>query len=266
MSSVRPVIFSIRRIGARGAGQQPGQVAGAVADHRHRLLGQRGEDQLALLAVGQHLAGHRVDDLGVEVVLPDVQPVLGLDALAAPRRGRSPRTGRRCRPRACRGAPPSRGASRRSTARRRRCRPERGRARVDALRARSSSTIASMYDGVTMMMSGSKSGISWTWRSVMPPETGTTVQPELLGAVVRAEPAGEQPVAVGVVQHVPRPPAGGPDATRHHVGPHVEVVARCSRRPSACRSYRSRRARAPPARAAPRTCRTGSCRAGRPWS
>ena len=67
--------------GAGGARQQPGQVAGAVADDRHRLLGQRGEDQLAELAVGQHLAGDRVDDLGVEVVLPDVQAVLGLDAL-----------------------------------------------------------------------------------------------------------------------------------------------------------------------------------------
>ena len=81
MSSVRPVTFSIRRMVRAVPGQQPGQVAGAVADHRHRLLGQRGEDQLALLAVGQHLAGDRVDDLRVEVVLPDVQPVLGLDAL-----------------------------------------------------------------------------------------------------------------------------------------------------------------------------------------
>ena len=37
--------------------------------------------------------------------------------------------------------------------------------------------IASMYDGVTMMMSGRKSLIRLTWRSVIPPETGTTVQP-----------------------------------------------------------------------------------------
>ena len=41
----------------------------------------------------------------------------------------------------------------------------------------SSSTIASMYDGVTMITSGSKSRISSTCRSVMPPETGITVQP-----------------------------------------------------------------------------------------
>ena len=40
-----------------------------------------------------------------------------------------------------------------------------------------SSMIDSMYDGVTMMNSGSKSLISVTCRSVIPPETGITVQP-----------------------------------------------------------------------------------------
>ena len=34
-----------------------------------------------------------------------------------------------------------------------------------------------MYEGVTMMIVGSKSRINCTWRGVMPPETGTTVQP-----------------------------------------------------------------------------------------
>ncbi len=40
-----------------------------------------------------------------------------------------------------------------------------------------SSTTASMYDGVTIMTSGSKSRMSITCRSVMPPDTGITVQP-----------------------------------------------------------------------------------------
>ena len=39
--------------------------------------------------------------------------------------------------------------------------------------------IASMYDGVTMMTSGSKSRISMTCRSVIPPDTGMTVHPSL---------------------------------------------------------------------------------------
>jgi hypothetical protein len=34
-----------------------------------------------------------------------------------------------------------------------------------------------MYDGVTMITSGSKSAINLTWRSVMPPDMGITVQP-----------------------------------------------------------------------------------------
>ena len=40
-----------------------------------------------------------------------------------------------------------------------------------------SSRIARKYDGVTMMIRGRKSTISCTWRSVIPPLTGTTVQP-----------------------------------------------------------------------------------------
>jgi hypothetical protein len=64
----------------RRAGQQAGQVAGAVADDREGLLGERGEDKLPHLAIGKDFAGHGVDDLGVEVILPDVQAVLGLDA------------------------------------------------------------------------------------------------------------------------------------------------------------------------------------------
>ena len=39
---------------SRGAGQQPGEVAGAVPDDREGLLGERGEDELAHLAVGEH--------------------------------------------------------------------------------------------------------------------------------------------------------------------------------------------------------------------
>jgi hypothetical protein len=42
---------------ARGRRQEARQVARAVADHRQRFLGERREDELALLAVGQHRAG-----------------------------------------------------------------------------------------------------------------------------------------------------------------------------------------------------------------
>jgi hypothetical protein len=65
---------------SRRARQQPRQVAGAVADDRKALLGQRGEHQLALFAVGQHRAGPGIDHFGIEMILPDMQAVLGLDA------------------------------------------------------------------------------------------------------------------------------------------------------------------------------------------
>ena len=55
-----------------------------------------------------------------------------------------------------------------------------------------------------------------------------------LGAVVGAEPAGEQAVAVGDVDHVARPRAGGADRARHQVGPGVDVARRVAdhRRPA----------------------------------
>jgi hypothetical protein len=70
-----------------------------------------------------------------------------------------------------------------------------------------SSRIASMYDGVTMMTSGSKSGSAAPAARSCRPDTEPPCSPALR-AVVRAEPAGEQPVAVGDVHDVARPPAG----------------------------------------------------------
>ena len=49
---------------------------------------------------------------------------------------------------------------------------------------------------------------------------------EALGALVKAQPAGEQAVAVGVVDEHPGTHAGDLHAARHHVGPHVEVGRR----------------------------------------
>ncbi len=68
--------------GARSWRQQPGEVARAIANDRQPFLGQRGEHQLALAAVGQRCAGDRVDDLGIEVIFPDHWPVLSLDTFA----------------------------------------------------------------------------------------------------------------------------------------------------------------------------------------
>ena len=64
-----------RRLDAR-------EVARAVADHRAAGAVERRENELARLAVGQRLERVRVDDLGVEVVLEDVQ-ARAVDAVAA---------------------------------------------------------------------------------------------------------------------------------------------------------------------------------------
>ena len=54
-----------------------------------------------------------------------------------------------------------------------------------------------------------------------------------LGAVVRAQPAGEQAVAVGVVDDVARPRPAGVERARHQVGPQIDVARRVAdhRRP-----------------------------------
>ena len=64
-----------------------GDVAGAVAQQRHRLLQQGREDELALDALVERRTGLRIDDLDEEVVLVDVQAVARLEAL-----GRDART------------------------------------------------------------------------------------------------------------------------------------------------------------------------------
>jgi hypothetical protein len=68
--------------GSGRAGKLPCQVAGPIAEDRHRLFRQRGEYEFTFLAVGQDLPCRRIDHLGIEVIPPDMNPVLGLDAFA----------------------------------------------------------------------------------------------------------------------------------------------------------------------------------------
>ena len=64
------------------AAKHAGEVAGAVAQQRHGLAAQRGEHQLANLAVGHGLQCLGVNNLNDIIVLPEVQAVL-LGALEA---------------------------------------------------------------------------------------------------------------------------------------------------------------------------------------
>ncbi len=65
--------------------------------------------------------------------------------------------------------------------------------------------------------------MSVSCRSVIPPETGTTASSQALAAVVEAEAAGEQAVAVGVVQGHPGLGAGRRERARHDAREDVEV-------------------------------------------
>ena len=97
-----------------------------------------------------------------------------------------------------------------------------------------SSAIASMYDGVTMMIVGLEVVDQLHLPLGLPAGHRDHRAAQPLGAVVRAEAAGEQAVAVGDVDDVAGAPAGRADRARHHRRPGVDVLAPCSRRPSAC--------------------------------
>lgn len=70
-----------RATAGAGHGGDRADVPRAVADQRLRLLQQGGEDELAVAALGQSLAGLGVDHLDQEMVFLDVQPVARVEAL-----------------------------------------------------------------------------------------------------------------------------------------------------------------------------------------
>ena len=60
---------------------QPGNIFRPVTDNRERFLGDGGKDQLPFFAEWEVLTCCGIDDLRNEMVLENVQPVLGLDTL-----------------------------------------------------------------------------------------------------------------------------------------------------------------------------------------
>ncbi len=208
---------------ACGAGEQTREVVGAVADGGQRLLGQGGEHKFAGAADGQHGVVERVDDLRAEVVLPDVGAVLGLVGLAG-------HTGAHDL-----GQP------------------------VDAARG----DIEGLPDLVAHLLGPRLStehrvleaGLTGIRAELAEPvrdreqvggrgEDGLRLEiadqlalllglpaghrdhraPQPLGAVVRAQAAGEQAVTVGGVHLVPRLHAGAPEAPGHEGPPRLQVV------------------------------------------
>ncbi len=203
--------------------QQPGEIPRAVADDGHRLARERGEDQLAALALGHHRVRHRVDDLRQEVVLPHMQPVLGLHALlgdAGAHHLRQPVDvhGVQIEPLldlAAHLLRPRLGAED--------AHAQGGGARVDAL----------AFELVEQGEHVGRGDHDDLGPEVLddphlarghPARGGDDRAAGPLGAVVRAETAGEQAVPVGDMHLVPRAAAGGADRAGDEVRPDGEVV------------------------------------------
>ena len=214
---------------AAGAGleRERAEVAGPVAQQRQRLLGQRGEHQLALLAVraaGSPLSGSITSTRKWSSCT--CSPARAVGTRRPPRARTSP-TGRRgssrsdpararsaSRSASLHGSPPNRPISSRQLGRldaRRRAPPARSRAR------RRGWTPAPGRRGRAAAAPAAR---------LKPPDTGITVAPIRSAALMEAVAAGEQAVAVGVVDQHPRPHTGGRHAAGHQLGPGVEVGAR----------------------------------------
>ena len=209
---------------SHGLGSQRRDVARAVADHRHGLLAQGRQDQLAFLAVGARLAGLEIDDLGVEVILEDVRPglalafhrharaddfrqpvdVVGLDAavgLDAPAHGFGPRLGAE-----------DAGAQRQF---------------LD-VHAQLRRLVNQVQEIAGRAADGRDTEILHHHQLALGVAAGDRDdrRAQRLGAVMRPQPAGEQAVAVGVLDDVPlMQPAGG-EAAQHDVGPDLDVLLR----------------------------------------
>ena len=62
-------------------GVQARAIACAAANHRHRCLGQRGEDEFALFVIRQRLAAVGIDDLGQAVNVERLHAEFGFDTV-----------------------------------------------------------------------------------------------------------------------------------------------------------------------------------------
>src|SRR6266702_4798728 len=209
--------------GASRAWQQPRQVAGAIADHRKGFLGQRGEHQFALLAVRQHRAGLGIDHFGIEMILPDVQAILGLDAFlrdaGADHFGEAVDVGRIHVKRIFDLAAHRIGPG---------------------LRAKNADLERALA-GVKFLaleLIQDRQHVARRHRDDVGPEIVDELDlplghaardrhhgaAELFGAVMHAEPAGEEAVAIGVVNDHAGAATGGADRPRHHLRPGVDVA------------------------------------------
>src|ERR1700694_3355465 len=197
-AQVRPAAGAALRGGA-------GDVARAIAEHRQCLLGERRDDELARLALGDRPPAAGVDDLEEKMVLPAVQPVLrlALDGYARPH--------------------------------------DLGQAiNVDRLQAKPDLDLAP--HGLAPWLGAEQPDLELALLEVGAGALGDlgdverirgrcaqharAARAEAPGAEMRAEPAGEQAVSIGVVDHIARSRPGAGHRARHQARPGVEILLR----------------------------------------
>ena len=210
--------------GARLVGDRA-EIAGPVADQRERLLGQGGEHQLADGSGRDGRAVVRIDRLDQEMVLVDVQPVARGEAL-----GRDPGS-----------------AHLRQAVEVDRLDPERAiDLHAQALGPRLAAEQAQLeraggrIDALIGQLLGDHQRVGGRRDEHLRAEVAQQLRlarrapardrhhrgADPLAALVKAETAREQAVAVGVVDHHAGRDAGHRHAARHQIGPRVEVRAR----------------------------------------
>ena len=203
-----------------GLGDDRRHVPGPVADHGHGVLGEGGEHQLPLGAVGEHLARDRVHHLRVEVVLEDVQPGLGeaLDAHA--------RTDDLGEPVDVVGLHPGVGLDAPAHG----LAPGLGPEDPGAQPGEVGPQLLGPLGEVQEVAGGAADG---GHREVLEHHDlplgvsagdGDDGGAQRLRAVVGPQAAGEEAVAVGVLDHVAPVQAAGREGPHHHLGPDVQVT------------------------------------------
>src|SRR6266851_3878980 len=210
---------------AAGRGIETREVARPVADHGQRFLGQAGQDQLALRAFGERRARDRIDDLGKEVIVVHVKAVTDFRALhghpgpddlaetVAVHRAQPPQRLEL----AAHGLGPRLGAEDPVA--------HADRARIQALLAH----------GLPDMERERRRARQSLRMEILEeqdlPESvargdGEHGHPHVLGPVVDAQATREEPVAVGVLDQVPRLGAREGQRAGHDLAPHLEIAPR----------------------------------------
>jgi hypothetical protein len=220
MSSLRPTTRDMRAK-VRPQARERGQVAGAVAQQRQRLLRQRREDELADGFVRERLARLRIDDLDQEVVLVHVSAGPRLGAL-----GRDAGAHHLREAVDVDGGQVESALDRLAQSLRPRLRAENAGAEAEPRRL---GDVVGDREGVARR--AAKDLRAEIFEQLRLPRRVATRcwdngAAEALGSVVEAEAAGEEAVAVGDVDERARPGARRGERSRAAVRPAGEVAAR----------------------------------------